>query len=41
MTGQIRDEGVSVKRSSTKKEFERRSNVGSLQGRGGMGAAGH
>ncbi len=28
-TGQARDEGVSIKRSSTSKEFKRRSSVGS------------
>ncbi len=31
MTGQARDEGVSVKRCSTLKEFKRRSSVGSPQ----------
>ncbi len=30
-TGQARDEGVSMKRSSTSKEFKRRSSVGSWQ----------
>ncbi len=28
-TGQARDEGVSIKRSSTSKEFKRRSSIGS------------
>ncbi len=28
-TGQARDEGASIKRSSTSKEFKRRSSVGS------------
>ncbi len=42
--GQARDEGVSIKRSSTSKEFKRRSKVEFtvyLKGRGGGGDAGH
>ncbi len=31
MKGQARDEGVSIKRSSTSKEFRRKSNFGSLE----------
>ncbi len=39
-TGQARDEGVSIKRSSTPKESKRRSTV-LLKGRGGGGEVGH
>ncbi len=31
MMGQARDEGVSIKRSSTSKEFRRKSSVGSVE----------